>query len=175
MCLGFLEKTTDVEKNRINTFFNKTWQTVKPVLKKNNVVNPRPDTGSAAAEPNPHTSEPDPRASEPEPPIPEPDSLFPEPDTPIPEPEPPVPKPDSPVPEQVVRLHLQDQTDNSSDKESSDEESSEDSQPCSSKFVRAPTKHRRIGDKSWLRTIASPGPNIRECFIFSCSFTDDCS
>ncbi|XP_073789348.1 uncharacterized protein [Danio rerio] len=182
------EKTTDVEKNRINTFFNKTWQTVKPVLKKNNVVNPRPDTGSAAAEPNPHTSEPDPPASEPEPsipepdslipepdspipepdspipepdsPIPEPDSPIPEPDSPIPEPEPPVPKPDSPIPEQVVRLHLQDQTDNSSDKESSDEESSEDSQPCSSKFVRAPTKHRRIGDKSWLRTIASPGPNI---------------
>ncbi|XP_068069874.2 uncharacterized protein [Danio rerio] len=168
------EKTTDVEKNRINTFFNKTRQTVKPVLKKNNVVNPRPDTGSAAAEPNPHTSEPDPPASEPEPPIPEPDSLIPEPeppipepdslipepDSPIPEPEPPVPKPDSPIPEQVVRFHLQDQTDNSSDKESSDEESSEDSQPCSSKFVRAPTKHRRIGDKSWLRTIASPGPNI---------------
>lgn len=132
------------------------------------MVNPQPDTGSAAAEPNPHTPEPDPPIPEPDLLIPEPDPPIPEPDTPIPEPDLPIPKPDSPIPEPVVQLDLQDQTDNSSDEKSSDEESSEDSQRSTFKFVRAAPKHRRIGDKSWLRTIALPGPSIRECFTFFC-------
>lgn len=157
------------KKRSVFTFFKKKWWIVKFVRKlhkKHSVVNPQPDSGTAAAESNTHTPEPDPPASEPDPPASEPDPPITEPDPPIPEPDPPIPEPDSLIPEPVVLLDLEDQTDNSS------EDSSEDSQPSSSKFVRATPKHRRIGDKRWLRTTTSPGPSIRECFNFSWSFTD---
>ncbi|XP_073809925.1 uncharacterized protein [Danio rerio] len=180
------EKTTTKKKRSFYTFFKKLWlhkkhNVVNPQTDKGSAAskpNPHtpqqdqptsepdpptsepdqaiPESEPPTSEPDPPTSEPDPPTSEPvpptsepDPPSPEPDPPTSEPDIPIFEPHPPVAEPDSPIPEPVVKFDLDDQTDNFS----------EDSQPFLPKIARAAPKHKRLGDKKWLRTTASPGPS----------------